>query len=258
MDSDIRAKGDFVSELIPYLGQCAGVFSGSPIGATDQDRILPKTCPWMPGRFSRSDSGVCLGSTYVAMYDNRVLQQAIDTTGVGFEHEHWKSMPVQYRDWLAEMGLQKTGYDAGKLLNLVLTAQGEQIAFVESSGLVHIGGISVRTVREKYGFPQKVSKVRARVRKVRRRLERVLDAWGIGTPRARYAATADVRALNASWRKRHSAASGYFVELLSCLFDNQQRPAVPDVGDPAVEERMRLATADIVALYNEFADQLVR
>jgi GT2 family glycosyltransferase len=71
MDSDIIATGDFVNEMLPYLDNHAAVFSAPPLWCTEEEQILPDTFPVMGGRFNRTSSGLCIGSTHFAQRSTR-------------------------------------------------------------------------------------------------------------------------------------------------------------------------------------------
>lgn len=258
MDSDIMATGAFLSDLAPYLDQCAGVFSGSPVFCTDDERVLTESFPEIIGLCNRTEEGVCLGSTYLAMYDNMVLTRVMQSTGVGFERYSWADVPMQCQNWLAEAGFKKTWYDTGKLLNLVLHGQGERLVFIESPSLQHITGMSCFALREIRVWRQR-SAWRSPARWIRRGLGRFMVAMGRKAPGTQHTATVDaeVTIWETERRVKRQAASRYFSELLWSLSENRPPPPVPRMNDPGIEERIGLVAADIAALYEEFGDQLI-
>jgi hypothetical protein len=258
MDSDILATGDFMSEMSPYLHQYAGVFSGSPIWCTEEEQVLSATVPRVRGQFSRTADGVCLGSSYFAIYDNNVLTEFIQSTGVDFRRYWWREIPAPYQRQLARMGLQKDRYDTGKLLNILLPAQGEAIAFVDSQFLQHIGSVSIRGALKASSHPMSLLKSTTWHPAV------VLRQWlktlrrSKGPPGPDVAPTDAKRIEIQRMRKRMTTTAIYFDQLFDSLFENEPLPALPQVDDLETRKRIESVTADIVSLYGESGEQLAR
>jgi hypothetical protein len=249
MDSDILAIGDFLSELEPYLGQNAGVFSGSPLFCSEAERTLPENFSNLGGRFNRTERGLCLGSSYLAMYNNSVLTQVMQSTSIGFELAGWTDVPEPYQKWLVEMEVQSALYDTGKLLNLVLLAQGERLIFVDSPNMRHISGMSDSALRESGLQPQRTTRQSA-TQWARRKLGQLMISAGLRTD-------TEITMQLKIGRKRRTV-SRHITEVLRALFENRPLPLVPDMDDRQIAEEIRRTTADIVALYEEFEMQLVR
>jgi hypothetical protein len=253
MDSDILATGDFSSEVSQYLNQYAAVFSGRPIWCMEEEQTLPETLPSIPGHCNRTADGVCLGSSYFAIYDNRTLTRFMHSAGIGLARYQWSTIPAPYQNQLIDMGLKRTRYDTGKLLNILLAAQGPPLLFLDSASLQHLGGVSAQTARRSSGrlrrkiksttwFP--VVKLKQWIREL---------AGAMGARKVDEAAmTPELRQLQT--RRRRSAV--YFHRLFDSLFENRPLPAIPRVGDPGIEERIKSAAANIVTLYEEFGDRL--
>ena len=258
MDSDIMATGTFLSESVPLLDRCAGVFSGSPVFCRDDERVMTDGFPKVIGLFNRTEEGLCLGGTYLAMYDNKVLTRVRQSLSVGFERYDWADVPSQCQSWLAEAGFKKTWYDTGKLLNLMLHSQGERLEFIESPSLQHITGMSwfaLREIKER----RKLSARRSVAWRIRRGLRRLMVAMDRKAPEVQNGVTVDAEVMmreSGRQAKRH-AASRYFSELLTYLSENRPLPAVPDLNDPEIEEKIELVAADIAALYEEVRDQML-
>lgn len=259
MDSDILATGDFVSELTPCLSSYAGVFSGSPVFCQEDERILPMDFPKMLGRFNRTNRGVCLGSTYLALYDNRVLTRVMTSTGVSFERYLWADVPAQYQHWLAEKGLRKESYDTGKLLNLLLLAQKGHLIFQDSPHLLHISGITKQMLREMAKQARDIQNKKTLVGQARRMFDQLrTPSVSSKSKKPRVVITdAKVAARIESVKMKRRTASRYFVGLLRSLYDDRPLPAVPTMDSPEVEKKMRGIASHIVALYEEFKEQLV-
>jgi hypothetical protein len=69
MDSDIFAKGDFLTPLVPHLNQHAALFSSSSCWCKAEEQILPTSFRKMQGRFNHTDQGVgCMPGEYLFCY----------------------------------------------------------------------------------------------------------------------------------------------------------------------------------------------
>ena len=256
MDSDVFATGEFLSELVDYLEQHVGVFSCAPAWCTAQDQILPARFQAMLGSHNRTDSGVCLGSSYFAIYDNRVLSRVIRSTGTGFGRYLWGDIPPAIRSELTEMGLQKLLYDTGKVLNLLLLNRGHQLCFKEGTGLKHLGGISFGivsgdTARERLRLRLRSYEERligclpeGRMRQLLRRTRRGGD---VGTGMVRL--SREERRVLRVQRKKWAPISRYFADLLECLFEDRSPPPPPHGLDDDTAERIRELGTDIERLY---------
>jgi hypothetical protein len=144
MDSDVFTVDRLTSDtVLADLRGYAGVFSGSPLWSTTEDQ----TAPARTGRFNdpqnRTESGMCLGASYFAVYDNRVLSDLIRSTGVKFD-VYRKVTSVQRRnhDKLERIGVGADIYDTGKYLNILLQANGHDLLMRNSYPVRHIGGMS--------------------------------------------------------------------------------------------------------------------
>ena len=245
MDSDILATGDFVSELAPHLDRYAGVFSATPMWCRPEEQTLPATYPRMSGWFNRTETGMCLGGTYLAIYKNSVLTSVRQSTGIDFEQRKWANVPVQYQDWLAEAGLKKRVYDTGKLLNLLLLAQGERLVCVESAFLQHVGGFSTSVAET--SRPQR-ERVLQRFQRLKHRGKRLITKGRI---------PADTWATSRRVMQLRSKVIRHFTWVLLALFKGRSLPRLPRLGDSEIEKRIELVTKEIVSTYEEFREQLI-
>jgi hypothetical protein len=258
MDSDILATGDFMDELAPHLAHYTGLFSCPPVWCTDEDQVLPRDLTRVRGFHWKTEIGTCLGSSYFAIYSNHVLAEAARDTGVGFEKRRWGDVPTQYRAQLINEGLAREVYDTGKLLNLLLLIRGEELLFTTVRSLHHIGGIARQVLREREEHPRRMPNKQSILRRTLRTLwrltapSRVADQGTQGS----MPTDAELAAHTISVRKR--TTSRYFSELLRCLHQDHPLPSAPGIGDAMIEERIGQVTAHIVALYDEFAGELVR
>jgi len=253
MDSDVLATGEFLHELAPELSLHSGVFSGSPIWCSDEEQILPERFQRMAGRYNKSATGVCLGSTYVAMYDNRVLRSLVQSTGIDFRRYRWEGISEEYQNRIADLGLKKDRYDTGKVLNLLLLAQGRGIIFKDVSSLHHIGGIDTGIAREGDLFEVRADSVQnaphSLPHRMRRRVIGLLQFQRLSRERT------ERKALRTKSEKKHVTCR-YFRQLLDALCEGRPCPSLPALGDPDIEDRIRFVTESTVKLHEEFGDRL--
>lgn len=256
MDPDILATGEFLNEFLPYLKNYVGVFSGFPIWCKNEEQILQDTFPKMFGRHNLTSSGLCIGGTFFAIYDNTVLRQLIHSTGISFNKYTWQEVPIQYQKCFTQMNLDKETYDTGKVLNLLLIDQGASLIFKEIPSLKHIGGISECFALEQgfhwYYLQQRKFKENILARLFEGRLGRaVMDFIGISEPVfPRLKMTEKV--LMSHPNKNRLLSYQYFTQLLQALFENLPFPPIPDMGNDEVERNIELLTKNIRSLFEEF------
>ncbi|MFH0945930.1 MAG: hypothetical protein V2A76_12085 [Planctomycetota bacterium] len=143
MDSDIFAVGDFAAEMAPYLEEHAAFFSGRPIWSNAADQVAAPGVRFC-GPHNRSEGGVCVGSTYFAVYHRRPLERLIDEEGVTFEKViSFEDVPERCRAPLEQMGCRTDTYEVGKLINLLLQVRGERIQYLDLASIRHVGGLSL-------------------------------------------------------------------------------------------------------------------
>ena len=248
VDSDLLATGPFMDELLPLIEGSSAVCSGAPVWVSPRDQVLPKDFRMMSGIHSRAHDGICLGSTFFAIYDNRLLTRVMQESGLGFNSYRWDEIPVAEKVLLAKKGLQHDYYDTAKVLSLALTVRGYPLAYRDSDYLHHIGGASLHELNDA-GDPSLIS--------------RAADLLAIGPLATLLEARRTRRAY--PWLKGFSAEESeaivrrrrgqrnpvrkYFAELLMHLHDGTGRPAMPDTSNIAVNTRMMTATEAIVELH---------
>ena len=119
----------------------------------------------------------------------------------------------------------------------------------------HIGGLSIRTLESAPSFGMRLkSRIRPAVVKLRQ--------WARGLQPAEHqsqqqlvAADPERAAFRAS-RANRAPAGIYFWQLLQALFEDRPLPAIPRLAEREIQERIESVAADIVALYEEFGEQL--
>ena len=259
MDSDIFATGDFAAEFEPHLSEQAGIFGGMPIWVKADEEILPAGFQHLTGMFNRTADGLLLGNTFFAIYRNELLTEIMQSSGVGFETYRWAEIPAGAQAQLRSLGMDLASYDTGKVLNLLLLAQGGKLTNLALPSLCHIGGTSFQV------FYDQAPK------RVKNRLGELLSGWGMGPAVARWrraraavfyraAYTNSPQAeviLNLEQRvDRRDPVRQYFLRLLHVLSQGAPPPPPLVTGDPETDAKALQARAHLLALFAESSEWL--
>lgn len=249
MDSDILATGSFLPLALDRLGQCAAVFSGSPVWTRARDRVMPDQFMIASGPYTRTAAGHDLGNTYFAIYDNAILTSVRQEYGVGFEEAGWEDITEPHRKTLTARRLDKRRYDTGKLLNVLMLAHGHSLASLEIPALTHIGGISFVPLRSRRPRWWSGLATWTGVDRLRSRLgvHRGLTRAGISGDEARAEATVRL--------DQRNVVRQYFWQLLQSLSVAQDPPPLPVLGDPELRQQVALASQAVIAAHREFGGQ---
>lgn len=226
MDSDIYAAGNFMPEFEPYLqdGSPVALFSGAPLEQPAEGWVMPDGYPLLDGRFNRTKSGLCLGSTYFAIYNNQRVSALRRAIGIGFEGYHWEKIPVALQKQLTENGLVYPRYDTARVFNLFLHLQGATFLYQPSATLRHLGGVSRLT------NVQTLSWVR--------QLKIYAKQWLKGE-RLRLS------------DQQFTPIELYFAEFFPALHHQRPLPALPVLEDATLLERVQRTTAELRQLHAE-------
>ena len=250
MDSDILATGDFMNQFIPHLDRHTGVFSCSSICYRDAEKVLLASSRRVFGRYHTTEQGVCLGSTYFAIYDNLTLTRVIKSEGIDFNRYRWVDIRPCHQASLAKIGLDRQWYDTGKLLNLLLLIQGKSLVFVETPALLHIGGMSVPNMPRRRPHRRSITK---RLMRSVQRLSRKLNP-GLKTKASLQAE----HSVEQRRRRRRTAISRYFGHLLQSLSEERPTPVRPTLGDAEIEERVDSITIHLAELCRRNREEITR
>lgn len=142
MDSDIYAVAPFMPDFLPRLAQYSGIFSGMPLRYPQSGLPLPTGKAFWAGPYTHSATGVCLGTTFFAIYNNQVVSEMRRRTGIGFTKYQWATIPRAYQGQIAALGLRHELYDTAKLFNLVLHLEGHALHYQPCTALRHIEAVS--------------------------------------------------------------------------------------------------------------------
>ena len=254
MDSDLFATGNFVGEFLPYLDDNVAVFSGTPVWMTFAQGILPAAFQTVSGVHHQTDDGICLGSTYFAIYDNRVLTDCMQSTGIGFQSYQWAEVPREFQQTFTASGLQKQNYDTAKVLNLVLQQQGRALRYTESARLCHIGGFSFLRKPEPASESLKSRAMSQLLRSpIHNAISTLQKKW-----RSKMA-WRDIDGMSESERQalivqrlnQRDPTRRYFRDLLTALIARQPLPDRPTIGNTQLDAGIATATENIRTLYED-------
>ncbi len=241
LDSDIIATNQFPGGLQSddLNGRC--VFSAPPIWMTRTQGILPDDFQTVSGVHHSTDSGVCLGSTYFAIYHNESLKNCMQQTGIGFQTYTDSEIPASVKNTLKSHGwLKSGGYDTAKVLNLLLNANGHDLHYFENDSLVHIGGFSFLSGAsdlDQHGaqaFSRPLNRLLAVARKMRRRRATWQELGCL--PRR------EKRAIVQRRLNQRDPVRRYFRSLLIAIACGNPLPNVPHIGVKEIDEKLLIAT----------------
>ena len=241
MDSDILATDQFPGSFQREIDKGRSVFSAPPIWMTPAQGILSDTFQTISGVHHSMQSGVCLGSSYFAIYHNDSLKKCIQESGVGFQTYTDSEIPVAVKKTLKSHGwLKSGGYDTAKVLNLLLTANGHDLHYAENDSMLHIGGFSFLSgssdaeLNSAQAFSQPLGRVLAFARNVNRR-RAALRELGCLSRREK-------RAIVKRRLEQRDPVRRYFRSLLISLACGKSLPSLPHIGVKEIDAKLRTAT----------------
>lgn len=234
MDSDIYATGEFLSQFRPFFPDHVAVFSCSPVWCRATDQVNLADNPILAGEFNRTADGRWLGNTYFAIYDNAVLTDFRQRTGIGLEGKMWPKLPPWQQQRLRACGLQKELYDTAKVLNILLQAEGHQLLVSESAALQHLGGVSIVPIERR----------RPRQPLLHTLYQRLTRKAYIYWRRLR-----QPHYRRFDFGKGRAAYKVYFHDLLVALHEKRMLPTQPSVGEPEIEKRISTVTEQLQTLH---------
>lgn len=225
MDSDIYAVAEFMPTFLPLVAQYSGLFSGMPLRYAQSGLQLPPAQAFMAGPYTHTREGLCLGTTFFAIYNNQALTEIRRTTGIGFTKYRWTELPAPYQEALQALGLQYRIYDTAKLLNLALHVHGYALHYQPCPPLRHIEAVSRFVVLQQRPW------------------------WRQGRSLAR-------RWYN-QWRGQkqnltYDAALPYLSGLLLALANGHTAPTLPSANGVVINDWVRQARTELMALQAEF------
>lgn len=224
IDPDIKATAPFVDDLFARMPAVGAVTSGKEIWS--RDSLLPENHPGLAGEFFFHSNGTVFGSPHLALYPRAVLEETCERWGIGIG-SGGPELRDDAKDRIAEMGWNFLVYDTGKILNLLLQADGCELVHHDLDQLVHIGGLSHYLFPSGY-FTDEDGTV-----------EVDWARWGdIVAPRLEVARFAG--------------------RLLSALVDGAEPPPVPDVDDDHLQKVLPMVRDEIVDLVERYRPDMSR
>ena len=243
MDSDIFATGEFLPDLLGRLKEHTGVFSCAPVWSRESDEVIPEDFRMVSGPCNRTESGIHIGGTYLAIYDNEAVCELRNREGVGFDGYSWDNAPPSWKEPLSKIGLDRQIFDTGKMLNALLVAGGHSLLYVDQPNLVHLGGVSF--------IPGYLTHRR----------------WWKGLPgagflrglRSRSACRNHLKSFHATddeiriemvvRLELRNRVREYFWQLLQCLADGRTPPPLPKLEDREVHGKLSRAADALVEVH---------
>ena len=237
LDSDILATGNFLNDLADRLQESDVIFSGMPFWQDATQCVWKNYLTEISGLHATAEDGGVLGTTFFAIYKNRMLTECISSTGISLKAYTWPKIPETYQEMLVRIGRKARYYDTAKLLNIVLRERGAALSYQHLSSLQHIGGFSAVAAR-KMTAKQYFKLFKGSLNAFR--------DW-IFYQRSFYYFQRYLQQIEAYKR--------YFSSLLRHLFDKTPLAQMPKI-DRQQREQLEWITAQICLLYDEFKDDL--
>jgi hypothetical protein len=140
IDTDIKARRPFLDEFLRALDGVDALTSGVEIW-TDVNTLREEEAG-IGGRHFYDHDGFVFGSPHFAMYRRAALLDTCHRWNIGFHVASKRDMSEGAWARMVELGKDKWVYDTGKVLNILLQADGHELIHREHDALVHIGGLS--------------------------------------------------------------------------------------------------------------------
>lgn len=249
MDSDIFATGPFLPSVSEAISRYKALFSCTPLWCKPGESILPPDHSEIQGRHSHTEDGICLGSTYFAIYDSDVLASIMKNEDVNFDVVRWEQIRSDHQKVLQEMRLNRQEYDTGKLINLLLHLRGHSSRFLDIPQLHHLGGFSRYSTDGRKAFSERLTaSARMSGQFKIRRLISSLHSW---IPFQRFRPLR--RKLAQSKAIRYMSVMKYFSELMIAAVDGADPPTLLPIVDASMEERVASTAGALMELYERRA-----
>lgn len=251
MDSDIFATGPFMSDFEQVLKNHQGVFSGTPLWCKAEDGIVPVDYPRIYGRHHHTHDGICIGGTYLAIYDNSILSTIAQTQLIDFRTKTAQNLTKANQQILADFQMHKTFYDTGKILNFSLLKNGCQLQYKEPKHLHHLGGFSRFAKIQSRSLGEKISNKMELLKKGK------YHSFLIQLPY--YFQIERFLPISILLRKsillRQIIVEKYISQLIIALINHTSKPIWPKSNDVNLDNKITFITKNLISLYE---NQLVK
>jgi hypothetical protein len=219
VDTDIKARRPYLPPFLDLLRTHSAVTSGRQVWV--DDHVVPDTHIGLglDGRHFFHPNGFVYGCPHLALYRRSHLDETCDRWGVGLGSAG-PELSEATRARLASAGHLYQVYDTGKIVNILLQADGRSLRHVDPDELIHIGGMS-----------------------------HFLSPPDPGAPGGETEAP--------SWAVYHGmeprlAVTRYTAALLRSLVEGTPRPDLPRGLDPALDQRLHFVRDEIVDLVERY------
>jgi hypothetical protein len=254
MDSDIFATGDFVADMMLYQHDHVGVFTGMPVWVKSNEELFPLGFRSMTGMFNHTSQGLVLGSTFCAVYNNQRLNQAMQSTGIGFEEYRWQELAANVQHRISGLGLAVNSFDTGKILNLLLLSDGENLINLKLDSICHIGGTSFQVLSDDFpkGFKTKVLEFLPN-KWIQGSVNQYKSQRAVALCKEKYLKAPESELeLNVSQRlTRRNPARQYYLSLLNSLFMGRKPPSLLVTGDQETDTKLETVTEQLLLMFEE-------
>lgn len=141
LDPDILATGPFLDLFLALVTEHDAVTSGTELWCDDNVEPEEHLGIGLGGRYFYSPDGFVYGCPHLGIYRRAPLLATMERWGVGFGSAG-PDLRDDAREQIDRMGLGHKVFDTGKVLNILLQADGGSLAHAEHPALLHIGGLS--------------------------------------------------------------------------------------------------------------------
>jgi hypothetical protein len=247
LDSDIFACGPFLTEISSLLSTHSAVFGGAPFWLRPEDQQMSPSVNIACGEHNRTHTGLLLGCTFLAIYDNRILKNFMAANGMGFEIRDWCELAPSQQSWCADREMNGYWFDSGKALNLGLQQQGCRIAVADTPNLLHLGGLSFIAKRRWYDARKSSQFFRCGIYYFARELYIALILRIKNDPVFRSARLPFLRR-----RRRYGP---YFADLLEALVLGNRLPKLPEEEEGDIRTKALFATQQIITMMRAYREK---
>jgi hypothetical protein len=257
MDSDILAVGPFLDDFRDDLANAEVFSSCLPLWHKESDITIPNHFEHMHGIHAYTTDGQTIACDYFVVYDNRAFVEARAATGVGLKVCSWEELSTKNKQIIREMGQQRSDYDSGKALTMLMAARGARVRYKQSDRLKHIGGFTeVGTSKGTLLYSRgKLDKFANLLRGgPGRTMIRIADVYYALTRGPKQNSRRENIDL-ASRVRRRTATARYFYLLIVGLMDDKALPKVPVLGDKVAEQRLATVAEEIREIISQARSQ---
>jgi hypothetical protein len=143
LDSDVIASGDYLADLDPPSGGCAGVFTAPPVWLDPPLARGDRGSPFLGGPVSTLPDGTPVGATAGAIYDRAALKAAVAKLPRRLLNGPAAAVLAPgMAEELRARGWYYRRFGTARVANLRLLLDGYSLRNVVTRHLHHVGGIS--------------------------------------------------------------------------------------------------------------------